>query len=101
VRTAVIDIGSDRRHFRLALDATTGVALFQIANCRTFTNAASMLPKWLLMCHDRLDGVPVPLTQEVLARVLGTRRACVTVAAGKPAKGWADYIQSWTLHSKK
>jgi CRP-like cAMP-binding protein len=34
------------------------------------------------MSHDRLGGNIVPLTQEFLAHMLGTRRASVTVAAG-------------------
>jgi Mn-dependent DtxR family transcriptional regulator len=34
------------------------------------------------MSQDRLGGDRVPLTQEFLAHMLGTRRASVTVAAG-------------------
>lgn len=34
------------------------------------------------MSQDRLGGDLVPLTQEFLAHMLGTRRASVTVAAG-------------------
>ena len=34
------------------------------------------------MSQDRLEGDAVPLTQEFLAHMLGTRRASVTVAAG-------------------
>jgi hypothetical protein len=34
------------------------------------------------MSQDRLGGDIVPLTQEFLAHMLGTRRASVTVAAG-------------------
>ena len=40
------------------------------------------LARWLLMSQDRLEGDAVPLTQEFLAHMLGTRRASVTVAAG-------------------
>jgi hypothetical protein len=40
------------------------------------------LARWLLMSQDRLGGDVVPLTQEFLAHMLGTRRASVTVAAG-------------------
>ena len=35
-----------------------------------------------VMSQDRLGGEIVPLTQEFLAHMLGTRRASVTVAAG-------------------
>jgi len=34
------------------------------------------------MSQDRIGGDRVPLTQEFLAHMLGTRRASVTVAAG-------------------
>jgi Mn-dependent DtxR family transcriptional regulator len=38
--------------------------------------------RWLLMCQDRIGSNNVPLTQEFLAHMLGTRRSSVTVAAG-------------------
>src|SRR5256885_2732631 len=40
------------------------------------------LARWLLMSQDRIGGDAVPLTQDFLAHMLGTRRASVTVAAG-------------------
>jgi CRP-like cAMP-binding protein len=43
-------------------------------------NIGERLARWLLMCHDRLDGDELPLTHEFIAVMLGVRRAGVTEA---------------------
>lgn len=60
----------------LAMQAT------QVAACNRIHNVEERLARWLLMSQDRVGGEIVPLTQEFLSHMLGTRRASVTVAAG-------------------
>jgi CRP-like cAMP-binding protein len=54
----------------------------QVAACNRLHEVDERLARWLLMSQDRLSGDLVPLTQEFLAHMLGTRRASVSVAAG-------------------
>ena len=39
------------------------------------------LARWLLMSQDRIESEELPLTQEFLGQMLGTRRSSVSVAA--------------------
>ena len=60
-----------------------GLQSSQAAACNRLHEVDERLARWLLMSQDRLgSGDVVPLTQEFLANILGTRRASVTVAAG-------------------
>jgi CRP-like cAMP-binding protein len=54
----------------------------QIAACNRLHEVNERLARWLLMSCDRIGSNIVPLTQELLAQMLGTRRSSVTVAAG-------------------
>lgn len=54
----------------------------QIAACNRLHEVDERLARWLLMCADRIASNSIPLTQEFLAQMLGTRRSSVTVAAG-------------------
>jgi CRP-like cAMP-binding protein len=59
-----------------------GMQATQVAACNRVHNVEQRLARWLLMSQDRVGGSVVPLTQEFLSHMLGTRRASVTVAAG-------------------
>ena len=59
-----------------------GVQATQVAACNRLHEVDERLARWLLMSQDRIGGDVIPLTQEFLAHMLGTRRASVTLAAG-------------------
>ena len=55
---------------------TTQTAQTALAN--SGNNMAERLARWLLMCHDRIDGDVLPLTHKFLSMMLGVRRSGVT-----------------------
>lgn len=59
-----------------------GMQATQVAACNRLHDVEQRLARWLLMSQDRVGGDLVPLTQEFLSHMLGTRRASVTEAAG-------------------
>ena len=65
-----------RSSMMLAMQST------QIAACNRLHEVEERLARWLLMSHDRIGSKTLPLTQEFLGQMLGTRRASVSVAAG-------------------
>ncbi len=58
------------------------VQVTQIAACNRLHEVNERLARWLLMTQDRVGSESLPLTQEFLAQMLGTRRSSVTVSAG-------------------
>jgi CRP-like cAMP-binding protein len=58
------------------------VQLAQMAVCNKFHSVEQRFCRWLLTAHDKTASPSIPMTQEALARVLGTRRASVSGSAG-------------------
>ncbi|HEX8236962.1 MAG TPA: Crp/Fnr family transcriptional regulator [Abditibacteriaceae bacterium] len=54
----------------------------QTALCNQMHSIEQRLSRWLLTLADRLGHDQIPVTQELIADVLGVRRSGVTVAAG-------------------
>ena len=66
----------------------------QIAACNRLHDVVERLARWILMSQDRVGSAKLPLTQEFLAHMLGTRRSSVTVAAGALQKaGMISYTR--------
>jgi CRP-like cAMP-binding protein len=79
-----------------------GMQSTQLAACNRLHQVEERLARWLLMSHDRIGGEFLPLTQEFLGQMLGTRRASVSVAAGALQKaGMIKYTRgSVTIRSR-
>lgn len=58
----------------------------QTAVCNRHHTIEQQLCRWLLLSLDRLQGMDLVMTQELIANMLGVRREGVTEAAGKLQK---------------
>jgi CRP-like cAMP-binding protein len=75
----------------------------QIAACNRLHDVEERLARWILMTQDRVSAKELPLTQEFLSLMLGTRRSSVTIAAGTLQKaGLISYTRgSITVLNRK
>jgi CRP-like cAMP-binding protein len=53
----------------------------QLAACNAVHDAPARLCRWLLQTSDRIGNDTLPLTQELIAQMLGVRRTTVTIMA--------------------
>ena len=56
--------------------------LAQTAACNRLHPFEQRLCRWLVLCHDRVDGDEMVMTHESMASMVGGRRESVTLAAG-------------------
>ncbi len=57
------------------------IQISQTALCNRLHSVEERLSRWLLLCHDRVVGDKIPLTQEFLSIMLGVTRTSVTLSA--------------------
>ncbi|MDB9529114.1 Crp/Fnr family transcriptional regulator [Oscillatoria sp. CS-180] len=70
----------------------------QNAACNRFHPVEERLARWLLQSQDALQASHLELTQDFLASMLGTRRASVTLAAGKLQQGGLIHYNRGYIH---
>src|SRR4051812_387281 len=79
LRRAMAASASLHRHLLRFVQAFL-VQMGQTALSNGSSTLEQRLARWLLMCHDRVDGDSLATTHEFLSLMLGVRRAGVTVA---------------------
>jgi CRP-like cAMP-binding protein len=68
--------------------------LGQLAACNRLHSLYERCARWILMTQDRVRSENIPLTQEFLGMMLGSRRSGVTIAASTlRAAGFIRYAQ--------
>ena len=76
-----ITIG-EMQHLLLRYTQALLTQMAQTAVCNRHHSLDQQLCRWLLLSLDRLAGVELVMTQELIANMLGVRREGVTEAAG-------------------
>jgi hypothetical protein len=70
------------------------VQVSQTTLCNRLHTVDVRLARWLLMCHDRIEGDVLHITQEFIALMLGTSRVTVTQAAHQlQSIGYIRYVR--------
>jgi len=77
------DSGGALQHQLLRYTQALITQMTQTAVCNRHHSVDQQLCRWLLMSMDRLLGVDLVMTQELIASMLGVRREGVTEAAGR------------------
>jgi CRP-like cAMP-binding protein len=75
--------GSAMQYLLLRYTQVLLTQMAQTAVCNRHHSIDQQLCRWLLLSLDRLSGMDLTMTQELIANMLGVRREGVTEAAGK------------------
>lgn len=78
----LFDTSAEVRFLLLQATQQQLYSISQIAACNRLHGAAERLARWLLTAADRSGNDTIPLTQEAVSQMLGTRRTTVAVVAG-------------------
>lgn len=70
--------------------------MMQTAVCNRLHTVEQQLVRWLLLSHDRIDSDELVMTQELMANMLGVRRAGVAKAASQLQA--RNLIRYWRGH---
>ena len=86
--------GGPLQHVLLLYTQALICQISQTAVCNRIHFETARLARWLLECHDRVQGDELLMTQEHLAIMLGGRRESVSIAASSlQDAGWIRYVR--------
>ncbi|TGD94993.1 Crp/Fnr family transcriptional regulator [Methylobacterium nonmethylotrophicum] len=74
-----VEASAALRRLLLRYVHTVMIQAAQTAHAHAALGLEGRLARWLLMCHDRVDGDELTLTHEFLSMMLGVQRAGVTL----------------------
>ncbi|MCJ2065381.1 Crp/Fnr family transcriptional regulator [Methylobacterium sp. J-088] len=77
---AMAEVRPALRLLLLRYTQAQSVQTAQTAFANARGNTPTRLARWLLMCHDRIDGDAITVTQEFMSLMLGVERPGVTAA---------------------
>jgi CRP-like cAMP-binding protein len=75
----LVDRSATLRRVLIRYVQTVIVQTAQSAMSNAHHRIESRLARWLLMCHDRVDGDEIPLTHEFMSMMIAAQRSGVTV----------------------
>jgi CRP-like cAMP-binding protein len=90
--------GGSFQHVILRYSHSLLAQLAQTAVCNRLHSVEQRLCRWLLECHDRVNGNEIQMTQENMANMLGVRREAVTMAAGRLQEAGVIHYSRGHIH---